>query len=207
MPSKELKTRRAIAHERDREQRHMTSQKSSSFQELQACTLRFSARLLPDSCDADVTTPTKSDPEIYSFFTIRCIFSACRVKPKEKLRDIRSMKICLQCCCFVLLETTFLQRSCKFMCHIHFLWHFWLSFHGTQWFFHSYISRRSDIFKWPFFSLTLGPLFFRLQKKCFVTFLWAFHFDQSKQGRPVLNKPKKKIGVRKASVLVVLNAN
>ena len=32
----------------------MTSQKSSSFQELQACTLRFSARLLLDSCDADV---------------------------------------------------------------------------------------------------------------------------------------------------------
>jgi hypothetical protein len=43
MPSKELKTRRAIANERDREQQQMTSQKSSSFQELQACTLHFVA--------------------------------------------------------------------------------------------------------------------------------------------------------------------
>jgi hypothetical protein len=85
MPSKVLKTRRAMAHERDREQRHMTSQKSSSFQELQACTLRFSARLLPDSCDADVTTPTKSDPEIYSFFTVVWDFTACWVKLAYRL--------------------------------------------------------------------------------------------------------------------------
>jgi hypothetical protein len=41
MPSKELKTQRAIDHERDREQQLMTSQKSSSFQQLQACTLHF----------------------------------------------------------------------------------------------------------------------------------------------------------------------
>ena len=39
--------------------------------------------------------------------------------------------LCLQCCCFVLRETTFLQRNCKFMYHNDFLWHFWLSFHGT----------------------------------------------------------------------------
>ena len=74
-----LQIRRTIAYERDWEQRHMTSQKSSSFQELQACTLRFGAWLLPDSCDADVTTPPKSDPKIYSFFTVVRDFATSRV--------------------------------------------------------------------------------------------------------------------------------
>ena len=83
MPSKEVQTRRTIAQERDGEQRHMISQKSSSFQELQACTLRFSAWLLPDSCDADEVTPPKSDPKIYSFFTVWLTFGACRVKTSK----------------------------------------------------------------------------------------------------------------------------